>query len=516
MCGLTGYFKYGKNNSDKSSVQDAARSYIMGKLFDVSSTRGRDACGFAIGAYDYDNRKPLVVKNLSSPGKLSHLLQDWLYNSPAHPWVMCNARAIPEPELIEEGGGAREKDAQPVNVGPWWFTLNGVIANDKELFGGPLQDESTVDTFSLPTYLINQNYDPFMYSSDILAALKKIEGAYACALASEANANSFILAANFVPLYYVVDKDLKCVFYATMREWLESFFPNLNIISVPPYRLVHFTAGMDLSIVDLPLRPSPKKKVLVVCSGGLDSTVTASIYKHLKYKIDLLHFDYGCAARHRERDAVKEIAHALCCDAYFIPSLDLGCDSRLTSPNNLEDEVTWIQDAETTVSYVPARNAIFGLIAAGIAEKRGYDYVAQGLNLVDGTYPDNQLTYLRALDNLLPYALNWNANVHFRSPLVHCNKAEILDIGIKINAPITYSWSCYRGLERRCGRCGPCSYRLFAFHRLGIKDPAIYEQYPEGFNFDGCKGLSAEKLESLNKARRVKSFVLPDYILSEV
>jgi len=151
----------------------------------------------------------------------------------------------------------------------------------------------------------------------------------------------------------------------------------------------------------------------------------------------------------------------------------------------------------STVSYVPARNVIFSMIACGFAERDGYGIVTSGYNLVDSCYPDNTHNFLKRVDDLLPFALNWNANIRFRAPLVHLVKSEILNVALQINTPLQLSWSCYASKQERCGQCGPDSYRLFSFKKLGYKDMVPYLSYPIENFWDGCKDLPERKLQSL-------------------
>jgi 7-cyano-7-deazaguanine synthase len=40
--------------------------------------------------------------------------------------------------------------------------------------------------------------------------------------------------------------------------------------------------------------------------------------------------------------------------------------------------------------------------------------------------------------------------------------------------PFATTWSCYKGGERHCGRCGTCVERLEAFAIAGVADPTEY------------------------------------------
>jgi len=39
------------------------------------------------------------------------------------------------------------------------------------------------------------------------------------------------------------------------------------------------------------------------------------------------------------------------------------------------------------------------------------------------------------------------------------------------------TWTCYKGKEKACGKCGSCVERLEAFTKAEIKDPIKYESF---------------------------------------
>jgi len=63
--------------------------------------------------------------------------------------------------------------------------------------------------------------------------------------------------------------------------------------------------------------------------------------------------------------------------------------------------------------------------------------------------------------------------VHLVAPLVRLNKAGVVSLGLSLNTPYHLTWSCYKGGDKPCGKCGTCIDRAKAFEENGIKDPAI-------------------------------------------
>jgi 7-cyano-7-deazaguanine synthase len=64
--------------------------------------------------------------------------------------------------------------------------------------------------------------------------------------------------------------------------------------------------------------------------------------------------------------------------------------------------------------------------------------------------------------------------VRLHAPFVEQSKAEIVRQGAQHGTPFAETWSCYKGGEIHCGRCGTCVERREAFHLAGVPDPTLY------------------------------------------
>jgi len=101
--------------------------------------------------------------------------------------------------------------------------------------------------------------------------------------------------------------------------------------------------------------------------------------------------------------------------------------------------------------------------------------VVLGNNLEEaGAFSDNEMMFVRKLNELLPYATNLQKRVQVLMPVGHLMKHEIVRLGLRLGAPLDVTWSCYYGGEKHCGRCGPCYMRKKAFDIVGVKDPVEY------------------------------------------
>ena len=108
------------------------------------------------------------------------------------------------------------------------------------------------------------------------------------------------------------------------------------------------------------------KNALILCSGGLDSVVTANhVKKRLKYdKLTILFFNYKQKTLIQERNASKKCAREL--NAEFIEINLRWLSDISTSLINKEGEITKVNrydlkdtKKESEKWYVPCRNTLF-------------------------------------------------------------------------------------------------------------------------------------------------------------
>lgn len=450
-----------------------------------NAARGRDAWG--IWAPEFEQR--LVGP---FPGFKADL-------SMVETVALGNLRAEPTTEHVKSMG---VNDIQPYQVGDWVIVHNGTIANDKELcdeFG--LTPTTRIDSWVIAALL---NKDHRVEDRDEVVfelVIRKLVGSYAICAVNVNRPNVVHFAMNYRPLYLNRNDPNVVV--------LSSVPLALNDRLLPPYSIGSYELVGDefVETIDT-LYTKPKydaQKVLVVYSGGLDSTVAAAELKQRGYDITLLHFDYGARATSPERQAVEAVAKRMNVPLEVITTpifKDVIGGSRLT--NTKQDSFAEGEaGAEYAHEWVPARNLILLSIALGIAEARGFDFLALGANLEEaGAYPDNEPEFLRQFNKLIPFAVGDGKNIQVLTPVGNMMKHEIVKLGLQIGAPMELSWSCYDAVEVRvarkqctpgldgkpivfttigdyetqykhCGKCGPCFMRRTAFEINGEVDPVF-------------------------------------------
>jgi 7-cyano-7-deazaguanine synthase len=131
-------------------------------------------------------------------------------------------------------------------------------------------------------------------------------------------------------------------------------------------------------------------------------------------------------------------------------------------------------DENMKSTVVPFRNGIMLSIAVGIAESNGLKYVMMANHGGDhAIYPDCRPEFVDAFDQAA--CVGTFVNVHLRSPYTNITKADIACRGKELGIDYSKTWSCYKGGEKHCGKCGTCVERREAFELAGIDDQTLYE-----------------------------------------
>ncbi len=223
------------------------------------------------------------------------------------------------------------------------------------------------------------------------------------------------------------------------------------------------------------------KKAVVLLSGGLDSATVFAIARDAGYACHALSFRYG--QRHAvELESARRVAAALGAAAHIVVDIDLRAigGSALTDdidvPKARADDT--MGDA-IPITYVPARNTIFLSFALAWAEVLGSSDVFIGVNALDYSgYPDCRPEYIRAFQAMADLAtragVEDGSRITIHTPLIDCNKAQIIERGLSLGVDYALTLSCYDPSPdgRPCGVCESCALRARGFAEAGVEDPA--------------------------------------------
>lgn len=194
-------------------------------------------------------------------------------------------------------------------------------------------------------------------------------------------------------------------------------------------------------------------KSLVLLSGGIDSTVVLADAINRKNEVRAVTFLYG-QTHVREVRAAEQVAQH-----YGIKhqTLELGSifgPSALTGGMAIPETHADAPDA----TEVPGRNLVLLSTAAALADGEGFNVVAFGANAADAAgYPDCRPAFVEGLRDVIMAGTKHHVTLH--APLLYRTKTEIVRLGRQMGAPLHLTWSCYRGGEEPCHRCGACISR---------------------------------------------------------
>ena len=216
-------------------------------------------------------------------------------------------------------------------------------------------------------------------------------------------------------------------------------------------------------------------KVVVLCSGGMDS-VTALYWAARGHDVSAaLSFDYGSKHNAREIPFAAEHAKALGVRHETVPLSFIGehfASDLLQRGGEIPEGHYADENMKRTV--VPFRNGIMLSIAGGFAESiaaAGLVIAAHGGD--HAIYPDCREEFMRAMGEAM--RLGTYAGVRLLRPFIALNKGQIAAEGARLGVDFARTWSCYKGGAVHCGKCGTCVERREAFAAAGLVDPTEYE-----------------------------------------
>jgi 7-cyano-7-deazaguanine synthase len=171
--------------------------------------------------------------------------------------------------------------------------------------------------------------------------------------------------------------------------------------------------------------------VLVLLSGGVDSTACVSFYLEQGYAVNAIFVDYGQIAVSQETIAASAIA-----DHFSIPIQRIGL-------SNLQPKGGGVIRGRNTFLISLAlleMQPTSGLIALGIHAGTAYwdcskDFVRIGQEMFDA-YTGGQ--------------------VQLAAPFLGWSKRELWEYCLRRNIPIHLTYSCELGLPQPCGQCQSC------------------------------------------------------------
>lgn len=187
------------------------------------------------------------------------------------------------------------------------------------------------------------------------------------------------------------------------------------------------------------------KKVIVLASGGLDSTACIAYYLHHNYVVEPLWVNYGQKAAKMERLAIQRVSK------FYKLSL------RTISIKGFK----WAVD-ENSTEY-PGRNAILALFG-GASLQHDNGLISMGIH--SGTnYVDCSEAFQEQITNLTSLLFQGIVAIDF--PFAKWRKTDIAQFSVQYDVPINLTYSCLEGSASPCGKCESCLERQNLQHIWG-------------------------------------------------
>lgn len=217
------------------------------------------------------------------------------------------------------------------------------------------------------------------------------------------------------------------------------------------------------------------KKIVVLLSGGMDSSTCCLYFKEKGYNIFPLFIDYGQLSKEGEWKACQKVSESLKLHKpkhLKIPKIGSLYSCLLTKKGKIPKSSFQSFRRE----FFPQRNLLLATLASIYTTEMDSKFV--GLGVVSGgeaSYSDANEVFLGRLNQIL----NLSTKVKVIAPFVSKSDRDILRYGLNRNFNYSLTYSCNIRTNMHCGRCASCVRRHQAFAEIGKIDPTKYETEPE-------------------------------------
>ncbi|HCA5736781.1 TPA: 7-cyano-7-deazaguanine synthase [Citrobacter freundii] len=197
-------------------------------------------------------------------------------------------------------------------------------------------------------------------------------------------------------------------------------------------------------------------KVLLLASGGLDSTTVAYQLAAEGIEVVPIFFNYGQHCVETEWARVNEVlpSEMQRPERFDISDIFRGSQSRLICEADL-----WTEDIKDDDLYIPYRTMLFFAAAAARAQIVGILNVYTGfINSNHAKEIDCTAAFMNNLDELTSTI----GPVRFHSPFRYSSKADVARVAAELGVPIGRTYSCQASAQFPCGACPNCVERLSA------------------------------------------------------
>jgi 7-cyano-7-deazaguanine synthase len=195
-------------------------------------------------------------------------------------------------------------------------------------------------------------------------------------------------------------------------------------------------------------------KIVILASGGIDSSLLMHMLKKEGNEILPLHIDYGQLAEAKEWNSCVKMCEHLS----LIPvRMDISGFGQTVNSGLTNASLDIYADA-----FLPTRNLTFLTMGAAYAFSKGANIVAIGL-LANPIFPDQNKNFIAKAQESISVALG--KNIQILTPFIDLDKRDILNLAAKHQLP-SLTYYCHSGADIPCGKCISCRERIAAEEAL--------------------------------------------------
>lgn len=231
--------------------------------------------------------------------------------------------------------------------------------------------------------------------------------------------------------------------------------------------------------------------VLVVLSGGQDSTTCLYWAKEQFAHVHCLTFDYNQRHRREIRAAVKiaKMAGAASHEVLELGPILRGRSPLIDDTAPLETYTDYnsmdkIIGDRVELTFVPMRNALFLTLAANRAVVRNcWDLVTGVCQQDNANYPDCRENFITRQEQTINEALGSGRKFLIHTPLMHLTKAQSIVMASELPGcmeALAWSHTAYDGSYPPTSRDHASTLRAQGFLEAGIPDPLVVRAWREG------------------------------------
>jgi len=460
-------------------------------LFRHAEQRGFDGVGVSINNYSL-----LKYPNSKYSDKSEKILNKIMEHIMTEDVVLGICRAQPETEV-----DSSVQNMQPIIKKRISLVHNGAVSESSRKKFSYLGYDTEIDSETIVNAYLH-------YGRNMVEAMENLEGGFSFAL-YDSDKMSLYLVNDFKPLAVAYFKGYGLIAHSSINALIEvsEYLQSTNRTGIAVWENYYFDwqPGYTIREIDLnsgvqrmfnfkpnfyhPLKQNQKQNdkelALIICSGGIDSSLSAYLMKLAGYETVLVFFNYGQKSYEAEQFAVTKLSKFMNIKVaeFNLTELYRLEKSMLTSK---EIEVTTGKEdhIKTTAAWVSARNLIFLSYTTALAEQEILKNNWKKVHIIggfsnlseEGFYPDNSEYFLNSFSETVKYAtITWD-KIQYLPLMKNIMKYEEWILGTVLGFPFQYTCSCDQATVKDneiylCGKCGSDYLSQMAARMAGVEDP---------------------------------------------